>query len=229
MSLLELNLDPFAVMQSQMQVSGVDPVIVAGIAEIAGTDSVSITSREGESRHARLILETTNTRFNWHVPITEKGIESVMTHPPDMVTFIDPHRDGDCMDLRGAGDLKKIFAQVRPVKSMAVSVRIAAEVKQLKRAYKLGADYVEVNSWPYVNAKTHEERLEELEKISGVARIAHKYEIGVIVSGGLNYQNFRDITSLESIETIAVGRAILGKASFIGLENALRDFIFLIK
>jgi len=229
MPLLELNLDPFAQMQTKLDVSGVDPVMAAGIAELAGVDSVGVTSREGETRHARLILETTSTRFNWHVPISEKAIESVMSHPPDMVTFIDPHREGDCLDLRGANDLKQVFSQVRPVKSMAVSVRIASDVKQLKRAYKLGADYVEINSMPFVKANTHEKRLEELEKISGVARIAHKYEIGVIVSGGLNYQNFRDIAALEPVETIVVGRAILGKALFIGLENALRDFIFLVK
>ncbi|MCF7804129.1 MAG: pyridoxine 5'-phosphate synthase [Candidatus Marinimicrobia bacterium] len=229
MPLLELNLDSFAKIQSDLKVPGVDPVMAAGIAEIAGADSVGITSTEGESRHARLILETTQTRFNWHVPITDKAIEAVMTHPPDMVTFIDHRRDGDCVDLRGASDLKQVFSQVRPVKSMAVSVRIAADVKQLKRAYKLGADYVEINSWSYVNASTQEERLEALENISGVARIAYKYEIGVIVSGGLNYQNFRDIAELESVETIVVGRAILGKSLFIGLENALRDFIFLVK
>jgi len=229
MPLLEMNLDGIAAMRSQLQVPGLDPVMAAGIAELAGVDSISLTSREGETRHAKLLLETTNIRFNWHVPINEKSIESVMTYPPDMVTFIDAHREDGCLDLRGTTELKRVFEQIRPVKSMAVCVRINSDIKQLKSAYKVGADYIEINSLPYTRAKTLEERLEALEKISGVARIAHKYEIGVIVSGGLGTQNIREVANLEPVETLTIGKAILGKALFIGLENALRDFIFLVK
>ena len=229
MPLLELNLDHFSSIVHNLNISGIDPVIVAGIAEIAGVDSLSLASLEGETEVPRRVLETVSTRFNWRIPVTEKAIDGVMTHPPDIVTFIDPLKTNTCLDLRSEPDLERIFNQVRPIKSVAISVRIEADLKQAKLAYKLGADYVEIDTLPYAQAESQQTRMQALDSLSAVARIAGKYDMGVIASGGMDYRNFRDIADLGTIETITVGRAVLGKAMYIGLENALRDFIFLLK
>lgn len=229
MPFLELNLDHFASLSNDAHVPGIDPVIVAGIAEIAGVDGLSITSLEGETAVVRRIIETVSIRMNWRIPINDKSIGSLLSNPPDLVTFIDPLKTSACINLRSEPDLERVFNQIRSVKSLAVAVRIESDLRQAKLAYKLGADFIEIDTRPYTHAQSRQAQLEALEIISGVTRIAEKYNMGVIATGGLNYQNFRNLVDLGTIQTISIGRAILGKAIYLGLENALRDFIFLLK
>ncbi len=229
MSFLELDLDGIAELKSNMGIPGIDPVTAAGIAEIGGVDGIGITSADGETRNARLIMETTNVHFNWRLPLNEYSIESVMTHPPAMVTFIDPRQDSRVVDLRGVADYQGYIDQVKHLGATMVAVRIDPEVKQLKGAYKLGVDHIEINSLGYAYADTLELREEMFDAIADIARVANKYNMGVSIAGGLDYQNFRALASIESVDTVVVGRAILGKAIYIGLENALRDFMFLVK
>ena len=229
MPFLELDLDGIAELKEQMRIPGVDPVTAAGIAEIAGVDGIGITSNDGETRNARLILETTSTRFNWRLPLNEYSIESIMTHPPGMVTFVDPRHESRTVDLRGVADYEEYIEHVKRLGATLVAVRIDPDVKQLKGAYKLGVDHIEINSLPYAYSDTIELREETFDAITDIARVAYKYDMGVSIAGGLTYQNFRALASIEAVDTIVVGSAILGKAIYIGLENALRDFIFLIK
>jgi len=229
MALFELNIDPFISIQRSLGIPGIDPVVAAGIAEIAGTDRIGISSPEGESDVPARLFDTVSVDCNWRIPVTEKAIDAVMNYPPDIVTFTDPLKATACLDLREAPDLDRIFAQIRPVSSLAVAVRIENDIKQVKLAYKLGADYIELNGAPYTQASSPQHRLQALENISSISRIANKYNMGVLVSGGINYQNFRELADLGTLDTLVLGKAIPGKALFIGLENALRDFIFLVK
>ncbi len=229
MAFVELNLDPFLTLQQNHSIPGIDPVIAAGIAEMAGVDRLGITSPEGESELPTRLFETVSTECNWRIPVSEKAVDSVMTSPPDMVTFIDPLKANHCLDLRGASDLGRIFAQVRTIKSVAVAVRIENDIKQVKNAYKLGADYIELNGTPFTNATSTQEQQQALESLTSLSRIADKYQMKVLISGGINYRNFHTLLEFGAVDTLVIGRAILGKALFIGLENAVRDFLFMVK
>lgn len=226
---LEFNLDGIAELQSTMRVPGINPVTAAGIAELAGVDALGITSLNGEIGIAEYLVSTCEIPLNWRLPINEKSIESLMAHPPGKVTFIDSSRENYCMDFRNAPDMKGFFSQVKKGQQMVISVRIESDIKQLKNAYKLGIDQVEISSNTYCNATSPGEKYQELDAIAEVAQLAYKYDMGVTVSGGLSHRNLADVASLEMVDTLVINRGILGKALFIGLENALRDLMFLIK
>ncbi len=226
---LEFNLDGIAEMQNTLHIPGLDPVTAAGIAELAGVDALGMTSVDGQTKTVQYIISNSAVPLNWRLPINEKSIESLMAYPPSKVTFIDPYQENYCMDFRNAPDMKGFFAQVKRGRPMVISVRIESDLKQLKNAYKLGVDQVEINGTAFTTAATPETQLQALEDITEVAQVASKYEMGVTVCGGLNYRNFRALADLETIDTLAVNRGVLGKALFIGLENALRDLMFLIK
>ncbi|HKJ67421.1 MAG TPA: pyridoxine 5'-phosphate synthase [bacterium] len=226
---LEFNLDGIAEMQTSMKISSLDPVIAAGIAELAGVDALGITSVDGQTETVQYIISNSGIPLNWRLPINEKSIESLMAFPPSKVTFIDPYQDNYCMDFRNAPDMKGFFSQVKRGQSRVISVRIESDIKQLKNAYKLGIDQVEINSTTYATASTPEIQIEALEEITEIAQVASKYEMGVTVCGGLNYRNFRALAAIETVDTLVVNRGVLGKAMFIGLENALRDLMFLIR
>ena len=44
------------------------------------------------------------------------------------------------------------------------------------------------------------------------------------MNGGISFQNVMPLVSIESVENIVVGRAIMGRSVFVGLETAIRDF-----
>ncbi len=226
---LEFNLDGIAELQSTMKMPGINPLTAAGIAELAGVDALGITSVSGDVGFAEYIVPTSEIPLNWRLPINEKSIESLLAHPPGKVTFIDASRENHCMDFQNTPDMKGFFSQVKKGQQMVISVRIDSDIKQLKNAYKLGIDQIEIDSTAYCNATSPAQKFQELEAIAEVAQLAYKYDMGVTVNGGLNYRNLADVASMEMVDTLVINRGILGKALFIGLENALRDLMFLIK
>ena len=56
---------------------------------------------------------------------------------------------------------------------------------------------------------------------------ANKLGMGVNISGAIGYDNIRDITKMENIEDIIVGKPLFSKSLAIGFEQAVRDLIAL--
>lgn len=229
MPLLEFNLDGITALQNALNIPGFNPMLAAGIAELAGVDALGITSDDGEVGLGRFFHENSTLPLNWRLPIKEKSIESLMAFPSARVTFIDPYQDDFCMDFRAAPDMKGFFSQVKRGQPMTVAVRINNDLKQLKNAYKLGIDQVEIYATSSSTTGNPREQVESLESLAEVAQMANKYEMGVSLSGGVNYRELQQVLDLRMVDTIVVGKEILGKALFIGLENALRDLVFLFK
>ncbi len=65
--------------------------------------------------------------------------------------------------------------------------------------------------------------VDALENIAGLALAANKLGMGVNISGGIGYDNIREIAQISYIEDIVIGKPVLSKAIFIGIEQALRD------
>ena len=229
MAELEMDLDPIALMHKRLDSQLLNPVTAAGIAGIAGVDSVGMTTEGEQFRPARLVMASVGVPFNWRLPVTEEGLEAVMSNPPAKVTFIDPRRDDNCLDLQRGNGMEEALQKIRPVKSMELATRIPNDIRQLKTAYKMGVNAVELDCRDYTCAESKAQRLEALEAISGVARVAQKYEIRVTATGGLDAGSIKNLMELEIVDTFSIGRALLGKAIYVGLENALRDYFFLIK
>ena len=57
-----------------------------------------------------------------------------------------------------------------------------------------------------------------------MSRTAEKNGLGVAVNGGISFQNALPLVSIEAVENVVVGRAIIGRSIFVGLETAVRDF-----
>ena len=62
-----------------------------------------------------------------------------------------------------------------------------------------------------------------LEGVREAARRAHSLGMGVNAGHGLNYLNMPLIMTIEEIEEVSIGHAILARAMFTGLERAVRD------
>jgi pyridoxine 5-phosphate synthase len=96
-------------------------------------------------------------------------------------------------------------------------------------AHRVGADYVEIHTGTYCDARTPELRRGELAKIETALRAGHKLGLGVNAGHGLNYQNVRPVVSLGGVEEFNIGHSIVARAVLVGMERAVREMAALVR
>ena len=67
----------------------------------------------------------------------------------------------------------------------------------------------------------------EFELIAAAAEQAYESGLRVNAGHGLNYVNTTRVASLESIEELSIGHAIMARAIFVGLDQAVREMLAL--
>ena len=113
---------------------------------------------------------------------------------------------------------------------IVTSVFIDAELAQIEAAARIGARVCEIHTGPYAHAFHNKGRdaestavLAELEKIriAGDAIRAH----GMRFNAGhaLNYFNVQPVAKLAGIRELHLGHAIVSRAVFVGLREAVRE------
>ena len=78
-----------------------------------------------------------------------------------------------------------------------VSLFIEPDLAQVKAAHKISADFVELHTGRYANARRAKEADAEVEAITQAARLAYKLGLGVNAGHGLNYQNVKRLTHVS--------------------------------
>ncbi len=110
-----------------------------------------------------------------------------------------------------------------------VSYFIEPEVEQLKASAKAGADYIEINTEGYTNAKDADEEEAELHKIISIAQAGSKLGLGISAGSSLDYYNVSEISNITQIEELNIGHSIISKAVTVGLDRAIKDMLQIIR
>jgi pyridoxine 5-phosphate synthase len=109
-----------------------------------------------------------------------------------------------------------------------VSLFIEPDIAQIDAAAEINADYIEIHTGVFANAIAEADQFDELEKIRIAAKHAKKLGLGVNAGHGLNYQNIKIFRELEHIDEVSIGHAVIARAVFTGLNEAVREMIRLI-
>ncbi len=234
---LGVNVDHVATVREARKGDVPDPVAAAVVAEMAGVDGIVCHLRE-DRRHIRdkdvyLLKEMVKTHLNLEMAATEEMIKIATEVVPDMVTLVPERREEVTteggLDVNGSLDwIEDVIAQLH-THNIVVSLFIDPEIHQLKAAARCGADYVELHTGPYANAEDLSATADELEKLRSMAMAAAKLGLGVSAGHGLNYHNVRDLLTIEQIEELNIGHAIVARAVMVGLERAVREMLEIIR
>jgi pyridoxine 5-phosphate synthase len=106
---------------------------------------------------------------------------------------------------------------------IGVSVFISPEMAQVEAAHKAGAGTVELHTGPYAHANSEEAVDAALDKLETAAHRAWELGLAVHAGHGLNYHNVERLLRQIPVEKVNIGHAIVSRAVFTGLENAVRD------
>jgi pyridoxine 5-phosphate synthase len=104
-----------------------------------------------------------------------------------------------------------------------VSLFIDADLAQVEAAARAGAPVIEIHTGHYADATTAGQRADELQRITRA--VMRGKELGLQVNGGhgLNYQNVAAIAALSEVSELNIGHAIIARALFSGLSEAVRE------
>jgi pyridoxine 5-phosphate synthase len=212
-------------------------VAAAAIAELAGADGITIHLREDrrhiQDRDLKILRQTVQTKLNLEMAATDEMVSIALAVKPDMCTLVPEKRQE--LTTEGGLDVRLhmegIASAVDRLQGggITVSLFIDPDPDQVKAANKVGADYVEIHTGAFAEAKEWKKEQQELIKIENAIKLAAKLGMGVNAGHGLNYANIRKVAALGGIEEFNIGHSIISKAVLVGLDRAVRDMVELVK
>ena len=111
---------------------------------------------------------------------------------------------------------------------IVVSLFVDADKDQLEASKEVGADYVEIHTGHYSDAKTGRQEDAELEKIIKGIVLAASLGLRVNVGHGLNYRNTQRLVPIREIEEFSIGHSIIARAVLVGMGRAVREMVQII-
>lgn len=229
--LLGVNIDHIATVRQARGTRYPDPVQAAMDAEEAGADGITLHMREDlrhiQARDVRLIKEVLQTRMNLELAVTDAMLDFAQEIAPEHTCLVPEKREE--LTTEGGLDVithfKSVERAVRRLQTMGseVSLFIDPDLKQIKAAADMGAPVIELHTGCYADATTVETRNHELQRIQQAAEYAASLNLIVNAGHGLNYQNVKPIGAIKQLHELNIGHAIIARALFCGLKEAVRQ------
>jgi pyridoxine 5-phosphate synthase len=131
-----------------------------------------------------------------------------------------------------AGKEKTLKAKVARLRDagIVVSVFIDADLRQVEAAKRIGASVCEVHTGPYAHAFHAKGRdaespavVLELKKIRKAGEKIRALGMRFNAGHALNYFNVQPVASLPGVRELHIGHAIVSRAVFVGMREAVRE------
>ncbi len=237
MTRLAINVDHIATIRQARGISEPDPVAAAAICELAGASGIVVHLREDrrhiQDRDITLLRQTIKSKMNLEMGANKEIIAIALDIKPDLITLVPEKREELTTEggLDIASQRKKIAKVIEKMAkaSIPVSVFVDPDPKQLAVAREIGAVFVELHTGRYCDAAGESARRHEFDLLAAAAEEADRLGLRVCAGHGLNYQNTAAIAAIEAIEELSIGHAIIARAVFTGLEQAVRDMLAIIR
>ncbi len=132
------------------------------------------------------------------------------------------------LTTEGGLDVVGGFARVQAAcqrlgrQGMDVSLFIDPEPAQIDAAIRAGAPTIELHTGAYADAETPEQIELEFQRIRLAAEYAHG-KVVVNAGHGLHYHNTQRIAALPQFHELNIGHALIARALFSGLAQAVSD------
>jgi pyridoxine 5-phosphate synthase len=234
---LSVNVDHVATVRQARKGQEPDPVAAATLAELAGCHGIIVHLREDrrhiQDRDVEVLRRTVKTRLNLEMAATDEMIGIALRLKPDMCTLVPEKREE--LTTEGGLDVARHFDQVRRAVqalqegTITVSLFIDTDAGQIQAAKDAGAEVVELHTGTYSDARTEHARARELKAIVESATCAVQRGLRVHAGHGLDYQNIQALTALKDIEEFSIGHSIMARSLLVGIGQAVREMIDLIR
>ncbi len=235
---LGVNIDHVATLRQARRTYEPDPVWAAVETHLGGADGITVHLRE-DRRHiqdadVRRLRDLTQIKLNLEMAATSEMLEIACALKPEMAMLVPEGRhevttEGGLDVVTQEARLKEVVAGLAE-QGIVTSVFIDAELPQVEAAARIGAKVCEIHTGPYAHAFHAKGRdaqapavLAELDKIRQAGKAIR--ELGMRFNAGhaLNYYNVQPVARLYGVRELHIGHAIVSRAVFVGLREAVRE------
>jgi pyridoxine 5-phosphate synthase len=229
---LHVNVDHVATVRQARRAELPDPVEWAVRAERAGAHGITCHLRQ-DRRHiqdgdVRRLRERVTTLLNVESSLDDEMLALALQSGADAVCLVPERRQE--LTTEGGLDVRterkrieRAVASFRDRRAL-VSLFIDPDRAQIAAAAESGAPFVELHTGRYAGAKGPE-REGELARLTGAAAFARERGLRVNAGHGLDYDNVAAVASIDGVEELNIGFAIVARALFAGVDAAVRQML----
>lgn len=241
---LGVNIDHVATVREARRTWEPDPVWAAVEAHLGGADGITVHLRE-DRRHiqdddVRRLRELTHIKLNLEMAPTDEMVDIARAMKPEMAMLVPEGRhevttEGGLDILAQEDRLGEVVTRLADA-GIVTSVFIDVDPAQIEAAARIGARVCELHTGPYAHA--FHERGRDAESPAVVAELSRLRAAGeaVLALGmrfnaghALNYFNVQPVAALQGVRELHIGHAIVSRALFIGMREAVREMKRLIR
>jgi pyridoxine 5-phosphate synthase len=235
---LGVNIDHVATIRQARRTYEPDPVWAAVEAQLGGADGITVHLREDrrhiQDRDVERLRELTHVKLNLEMAATDEMVGIACRLRPEMAMLVPEGRHEITTEggLDVVGQEAKLAAAVARLADAGIvsSVFIDAEPAQVAAAARIGARVCEIHTGPYAHACHAHGRdaespavLAELDKIRVAGQAIRDRGMRFNAGHALNYVNVQPVARLAGLRELHIGHAIVSRAVFVGLREAVRE------
>ncbi len=232
---LGVNIDHVATLRQARKTYEPDPVAAAVLAELGGADAITIHLREDrrhiQDRDVRLLRETVPIKLNLELSVADEIVGIACQVKPQQATIVPERRE----EVTTEGGLDVVAHRATVAKAIerlkaagiSVSLFLDPDPRQIELARQLGADAVELHTGQYALTRGVAQ-LEQLVALTTAGKLVKDLGLALHAGHGLNYHNVMAVARIPQMHELNIGHAIVARAVFIGLTNAVREMKVLI-
>ena len=235
---LGVNIDHVATIRQARRTYEPDPVWAAVEAHLGGADGITVHLRE-DRRHIQdadveKLRALTQIKLNLEMAATEEMVGIACRLKPEMAMLVPEGRhevttEGGLDILSQEAALKAAVMRLTDA-GISSSVFIDADLAQVEAAARIGARVCEIHTGPYAHAFHNKGRnaespavLAEIEKIRAAGEAIRSLGMRFNAGHALNYFNVQPVARLAGIRELHIGHAIVSRAVFVGLREAVSE------
>lgn len=215
-----------------------DPIKAARICLKAGADSIVMHLRE-DRRHIqdsdlqKAVRAFGRKKLNLEMSAANEIVKAAVKIRPYQATLVPEKRKE--LTTEGGLDVFKFFNRIKPAadklnsKGIRVSLFIDPSKRQIIASKKIGAEYIELHTGRYSEARNQKEKSKFLKELIEAVGFAKSLGLGVNAGHGLTYENVRAVAKISGVEELNIGHSIISRAVLVGMDKAVRDMIKLMK
>jgi pyridoxine 5-phosphate synthase len=229
--LLGVNIDHVATLRQSRGTRYPDPVQAAIESEQSGADSITLHLREDrrhiQERDVLMLKDILQTHMNLEMAVTEEMLDIACRVQPSDCCLVPERREE--LTTEGGLDVAAQMPRMRDAcqrlgdAGVRVSLFIDADAHQVEAAREVGAPCIEIHTGHFADAEDRSIREKELNRIREAVRLGHETGLQVNAGHGLHYHNVAAIAALTQVRELNIGHAIIARAIFTGLGEAVRE------
>lgn len=232
---LGVNIDHIATVRQARGEKYPDPVQAAILAELGGADNITCHLREDrrhiQDRDVFALKDSIKIPLNFEIAATPEMLDIAKKVKPHAVTLVPEKREERTTE--GGLDVKKNKNALKSAvgklqdHGIAVSLFVEPTAESVEFARETGAAALEFHTGTFCKqidkSVTSRDKSRLVDELSQVSKLAHSAGFQCHFGHGLNYSNASWLQLVAFAEEANIGHAIVARAFFYGLEQAVRD------